>query len=60
MKPFIETNPAYDEYAGKALGLYLKNLCILGVMFWKENKQPGAWSIAIIILNIAIGIWQEP
>lgn len=51
-QPFIELNPARDEWSGEALGLFVGEFCVLGIRVWPSG-------IALIVLNLAVGVWRD-
>lgn len=55
MTPFIELNNAYDEWPGRASGLFIGQFCLAGVDFWR-SKNRAHWTFSIIIVNISFGL----
>ena len=60
---WIETNPAYDEYADfngdkSATGLFLSNgFCLIGINH--RHYPDGGYKYGLIVFNVGFGIWKE-
>lgn len=52
MKIFFETNPAIDEFTGRALGIFLASgYCLIGILAYHGQ-------FGVILFNYCLGIWN--